>query len=73
MDDRTKRNEGRDKAERSSDVGTEPKKLSAQCNGLLARASEWVSKEKLFGNFDILLPISDLTKTGKSGGKHSQV
>ena len=50
MDDRTKRNEGRGKAERAADFGTETKKLSAQCNGLLARAACGVSKEKLFGN-----------------------
>jgi len=36
MDDRTKRNEGQGKAARVADVGTETRKLSAQCSGLLA-------------------------------------
>ena len=48
MDDRTKRTEGRDKVARVADVGTEPKKLSAQGNGLLASASMARQKKSNF-------------------------
>ena len=55
MDDSTKRNEGRGNEARAADVGTEPKKLSAQCNGLLARASEWRVKIKTFWQWNHFL------------------